>query len=103
MSCKKNIIFNAELDDELLRLIREQVMLGKRGDRGFKNEAYFAVSRAMSAFNLEGKEVTEESIRNKCKMLKKNFSIVTEQINASRFGYDSTTKCVVATDEVWRG
>lgn len=38
--CEKEFIFNAELDDVLLELMHEQQLLEKRGDRGYKKDAY---------------------------------------------------------------
>lgn len=98
---KKNVVFNAAMDEELLSLMHEQVMLGGRGDRGFKNEAYTAVAKAMSQSSQGRYVITAESVRNRCKLLKKNFAVVTELLNAAGFGFDSTAKRVVASDDAW--
>ncbi|XXG49426.1 hypothetical protein AAC387_Pa02g3615 [Persea americana] len=98
---KKNVVFSAAMDEELLSLMHEQVMLGGRGDRGFKNEAYTAVAKAMSESSQGRYVITAESVRNRCKLLKKNYAVVTELLNAPGFGFDSTAKRVVASDDTW--
>lgn len=76
--------------------------MGRKGDRGFKDEAYVAVANAMTAASTVGKQFTLTTIRNRCKNLKKQYAICTELLNASGFGFDNATKRVVASDEVWR-
>lgn len=49
------------------------------------------------------KALTMDSVQNICGTLNDNLQAVTELANASEFGFDSTTKRVTATDEVWRG
>ncbi|XXG48211.1 hypothetical protein AAC387_Pa02g2722 [Persea americana] len=46
--------------------------------------------------------LTEGTIRNCCKNLKKQYAVCTELLNASGFGFDNATKRIVASDEVWR-
>ncbi|XXG89109.1 hypothetical protein AAC387_Pa12g1190 [Persea americana] len=99
---RKNNVFNPELDELLLKLLLEQVAMGRNGDRGFKDEAYVAVANAMTAASMVGKQFTLTTIRNRCKNLKKQYAICTELLNASGFSFDNATKRVVASDEVWR-
>lgn len=68
---RKNNIFNAELDDLLLELLLEQVAMGRKGDRGFKDEAYVAVANAMTAASTVARTFTLTTIRNRCTNLKK--------------------------------
>lgn len=49
------------------------------------------------------KALTMDSVQNICGTLNDNLQAVTELVNASKFGFDNTTKRVTATDEVWRG
>ena len=51
MSTKKNFFFNAVMDDEMLTLLQEQKEMGKKGDRGFKEDAYNAVASVMTESN----------------------------------------------------
>ena len=37
------MVFNVELDELLLDFMLEHVAMGRKGDRGFKDEAYVAV------------------------------------------------------------
>ena len=52
---RTNMVFNAEMDALLLDLMLEQVAMGKKGDRGFKDQAYVAVTNAMTAASMVGK------------------------------------------------
>ena len=99
---RKNNVFNAEMDELLLELMLEQVAMGRKGDKGFKDEAYVAVANAMTATNEVGRVLTDGTIRNRCKNLKKQYAVCTELLNASCFGFDNATKRIVASDEVWR-
>ena len=43
-----------------------------------------------------------QSILNRCKRHKKNHSTTTKMLNASGFGFDNTTKRIIALDDVWK-
>ena len=49
------MVLNAELDELLLVFMLEQVAMGRKGDRGFKDQAYVAVTNAMTAASMVGK------------------------------------------------
>ncbi|XXG72559.1 hypothetical protein AAC387_Pa07g1627 [Persea americana] len=98
---KKNIAFNAMMDEELLDLMYEQVLLGRKADCGFKMHAYKHVARTMTEHSDGVYILTSQAVQSRCKHLKKNYAIVTEMLNASGFGYDNTTKCIIAEDDVW--
>ena len=101
MPQRRNHVFNAEMDELLLELMLEQVALGRKGDRGFKDEAYVAVVSAMTAANKSGKVLTESTIRNRCKTLRNQYSVCTELLNAYEFDFNNATKRIVASDVVW--
>ncbi|XXG40615.1 hypothetical protein AAC387_Pa01g1292 [Persea americana] len=62
MAQRKNMVFNAELDELLPDLMLEQVAMGRKGDIGFKDEAYMAVANAMTvASRLENNSVKARS------------------------------------------
>ena len=94
------MVFNVELDELLLDFMLEQVAMGRKGDRRFKDEAYVAVANAMTAASTIGKQFSEGTIRNRCKNLKKQYAACTKLLNASGFGFDNATKHVVTNDEV---
>ncbi|XXG72922.1 hypothetical protein AAC387_Pa07g1915 [Persea americana] len=100
-SKKKNIAFNAMMDKELLDLMYKQVLLGRKADRGFKMDAYKHVARTMTEHSDGVYILTSQAVQNRCKHLKKNYAIVTEMLNGSGFGYDNTTKRIIAEDDVW--
>ncbi|XXG42204.1 hypothetical protein AAC387_Pa01g2535 [Persea americana] len=89
---RKNNVFNAEMDELLLELMPEQVAMGRKGDMGFKDEAYVAVANVMTAANKFGRVLTEGTIRNHCKNLKKQYVICTELLYAPVFGFDNSMK-----------
>ncbi|XXG58485.1 hypothetical protein AAC387_Pa04g0794 [Persea americana] len=45
--------------------------------------------------------LTSQAVQNRYKHLKKNYAIVTKMLNASGFGYDNTTKRIIAEDDIW--
>ena len=98
---KKDIAFNAMMDEELLDLMYEQVLVGRKVDRGFKMDAYKHVARTMTEHSDGVYILTSQALQNRCKHLKKNYAIVTEMLNASGFGYDNTTKRIITEDDVW--
>ncbi|KAJ8639372.1 hypothetical protein MRB53_016066 [Persea americana] len=101
MSQRKNVCFNASMDEELLALLQEQIELGKRGNRGFKQDVYATIATKMNKLNHGVGRITASTIINHCKVLKKNFAQATELLNVSGFGFDVATKRVIAEDDVW--
>lgn len=99
MENKRNLIFSAPMDDELLDLMLEQVVEGKRGDRGFKYDAYVAAATTMTQNSNGAYVITVSSVKNRCKYFKKQFAGVTEVLKASGFGFDNITKRVVAIED----
>ncbi|KAJ8628890.1 hypothetical protein MRB53_022213 [Persea americana] len=88
------------MDDKMLGFLMEQIDMGWRGDRGFKVEAYTSVANSMNGAHSEKYLFTADTIKNRCKKLKANYAFVTEMLNASGFGYDNSTHCIVVDDEV---
>ncbi|KAJ8639644.1 hypothetical protein MRB53_016338 [Persea americana] len=97
---RRNHVFNAEMDELLPELMLEQVALGRKGGRGFKDEAYVAVVSVMTAANKSGKVLTESTIRNRCKTLNQH-SVCTELLNAYEFDFNNATKRIMASNVVW--
>ena len=56
------MVFNAEMDELLLDLMLEQVVMGKKGDKGFKDEAYATVTNAMTVASTVGEKFSEGTI-----------------------------------------
>lgn len=101
MSERKNVCFTASMDEELLAFLQEQIELGKRGNRGFKQDVYATIATKMNASNHGVGHITASTITNRCKVLKKHFTQATELLNVSGFGFDVATKRVIAEDDVW--
>ncbi|KAJ8620835.1 hypothetical protein MRB53_029364 [Persea americana] len=101
MSTKKNSVFNAIMDDEMLTLLQEQTEMGKKGDRGFKEEAYNAIASAMIESSNGAYVMTSSSVKNRYKHLKQLYYAMKEMVNASGFRYDPVSKRVVADEALW--
>ncbi|XXG42200.1 hypothetical protein AAC387_Pa01g2532 [Persea americana] len=81
----------------------KQVLLGRKAERGFKAEAYESVAAAMTGESNGEYVPNGQSISNRCKHHKKKiYSIATEMLHASGFGFDNTTKRITASDDVWK-
>ena len=68
---KKNIAFNALMDEELPDLTYKQVLLGRKADRGFKIDAYKHVAETMTEHSDGAYILTSQAVQNRCKHLKK--------------------------------
>ena len=86
----------------MLDLMFEYVLQGRKADRGFKAEAYESVAVLMTEKSNGEYVLNGQSISNRCKHHKKNYSIATKLLNALGFGFDNTTKCIIASDDVWK-
>ena len=85
----------------MLTLLQEQIKMGKKGDRGFKEEAYNAVASAMTESSNGAYVMTSSSVKNRYKHLKQLYYAMKEMMNASGFGYDPVSKQVVADEALW--
>ncbi|RWR80284.1 putative nuclease HARBI1 [Cinnamomum micranthum f. kanehirae] len=98
---KKNNVSNAVIDDEMLTLLQEQIEMGKKGDRGFKEEAYIVVASAMTKSSNGAYVMTSSSVKNRYKHLKQLYYAMKEMMTASGFGYNPVRKRVVADEALW--
>lgn len=62
---KKNITFNAMMDEELLDLMYELVLHGCKADRGFKMDAHKYVTEAMTKGSNGAYILTKLSVQNR--------------------------------------
>lgn len=76
MSPNKNLVLNAEMDDELITLLIEQVQFRMRTDRCFKKEPYNSISTAFNASNKYQKKIACQMVKNREKWIKKGYQAV---------------------------
>lgn len=79
--------------------LHEQVQLGRKGEGGFRKEAWTAIERR---FNEDMKmNLGRENFKNKLKTWKQGYIIMKELRNMSGFAWNESTQCVDADDIVW--
>ena len=92
-------------DRKLIEAILDLHNTGKYTSQGgFKSGFFTAVERILSVTLPDSGLKAEPHIKSRVKTLKQNFAIVHDMLcgpNTSGFGYDDTTKCVVAERAVW--
>eukprot|EP00474_Spongospora_subterranea_P001409 CRZ01867.1 hypothetical protein [Spongospora subterranea] len=91
--------WDLDKDAVLISLMLEQARNGKRADSGFKKEAWTAVLVSLnSQFDLY---YTLDQIKNRVKLLKKQYCLFRRLKDNSGFGWDDDKKIPTASDEVW--
>ena len=95
-----------EIEDQ--KLIEAMLDLHNTGryiaDCGFKSGFFIEVGKALAIALPDSGIKVDPHIKSRVKTLKTNFGIVWDMLygpNTSGFGYDDTTKCVVAERPVW--
>ena len=77
------VVWTREMERKLLDLLLEQVTLGRKGEGGFKKEAWTAIERR---FNEDLKlNLGRDNFKNKLKMWKSVYRVMKELRNTSGF------------------
>ena len=93
------VLWTREMEKKLLDLLLEKIQLGRKGDGGFRKEAWNAIAKK---FNEDmNMNLGKDNFKNKLKTWKKGFRIMKELRNMSGFAWNETTQCVDAEDSVW--
>ncbi|KAJ7450558.1 Myb/SANT-like DNA-binding domain-containing protein [Mycena latifolia] len=82
----------------LVRILLEEKKLGRQAESGWTSESYTKVAIALKA---RGIVRSNKQIKSCWTRLKGQYKIVKGIRSLSGFGWNATTKCVTATDEVW--
>lgn len=93
------VLWTRDMEHKFLELLQEQVQLGRKGEGGFKKEAWTTIERR---FNDELKQnLTKENLKNKLKTWKAGFRLMKDLRNTSGFAWNEGTQYVDAEDSVW--
>lgn len=80
------------MEQKFLNLLLDQVHLGRKGEGGFKKEAWTTIERK---FNVEmNLNLSKENLKNKLKGWKQGFRVMRELKNMSGFAWNEATQCV---------
>lgn len=97
---KNYLQWNLDMERALADILREERTLGHKGDGVWKGVAYNTAAAILSAqFDIQ---VTADNIKNRVKLWKKFYGIVTDILSQSGFSWDSSTQMInVDETSVW--
>ncbi|KAF8400360.1 hypothetical protein HHK36_013658 [Tetracentron sinense] len=97
---KKNIPWNADMDNILVEILFDQMAIGNEADPGWKPQAYRAAMNTLNArFNIS---INKENVKNRLKSWGKHYTIVSEIIKQNGFSWDTHKKMITVDDKnVW--
>ncbi|KAK9157528.1 hypothetical protein Scep_004102 [Stephania cephalantha] len=95
----RQLRWTREMDDFMLQTLAEQVRLGNKGDKGFKDQAYDAVVKALA--NEIDVEVCGKHIENRLKTIRTEYNMFITLREQSGFVWDSSKAMIVAPDDLW--
>ncbi|KAF6155218.1 hypothetical protein GIB67_019744 [Kingdonia uniflora] len=95
----KQLRWTPGMDECMIETFVGQVRLGQKRDKGFKNDAYNAVSRALAdRLNVD---VARKHIDNRLKSFRTEYHMFRALREQSGFSWDVADNMVVATDDTW--
>ncbi|XP_058106628.1 uncharacterized protein LOC131249907 [Magnolia sinica] len=83
----------------MIDIFLKQVALGRKGDNGFKREAYQITAEAVTKHT--NIVLKWQNVSNRLRYYKREYTTVKDMLTASGFGWDSERMVVTAPDEVW--
>ena len=93
------VVWSKEMEHKLIDLLLEQIQLGRKGEGGFKKEAWTTIQRK---FNEEIKmNLGKDNFKNKYKTWKQDYRMMKELWNMSGSAWNKSTQRVDANDSVW--
>jgi len=89
-------------DEYLVEILEDLVRRGYNRDNGFKNGTHLEVEKKLEE-KMPGCGIkASPHIESKMKTLKKHYTLVTDMLDRTGFGWNETLKCVeVDTDDQW--
>ena len=98
-SCSRKVLWTREMEHKYLELLQEQVNLGRKGEGGFRKDAWTAIERKFNAeLNLH---LSKDNFKNKLKTWKLAYRVMKELKNTSGFAWNEATQCMDADESVW--
>ena len=95
----KKVFWKPCMERKFLDLLHEQVTLGRKGEGGFKKEAWTTIEwKFNSEMNMT---LTKDNFKNKLKTWKQGYRIMKELKNTSGFAWNESTQSMDADDTVW--
>uniref|UniRef100_A0A803MDI9 Transposase n=1 Tax=Chenopodium quinoa TaxID=63459 RepID=A0A803MDI9_CHEQI len=91
------VSWNSKMDEILTSTLFEQINEGNKGDGDFKSQAYQAVVDKLR--DDLGMSITVDHVRNRIKVWKKHYSVITEIRTNTKFKWDEKKKMVVIPAE----
>ncbi|XP_058111719.1 uncharacterized protein At2g29880-like [Magnolia sinica] len=87
------------MDQVMIDVFLEQVALGRKGDNGFKREAYQIAADAVTKYT--NVVLKWQNVSNRLRYYKREYTTVKDTPSVSGFGWDNEWMVVTAPDEVW--
>ncbi|KAF7815604.1 L10-interacting MYB domain-containing protein-like isoform X4 [Senna tora] len=95
----KHMMWTAEMDNCLTKILAEQVKKGNKVDNILKPVAFAAALKELNEkFSLD---LTKDHIKNRLKTWRKQFGILKELLAHKGFEWDEAQKMVIADNSVW--
>ena len=96
---KKNMTWTPEIDKCLIEALVFQCHEGNKLDKGFKEVAYVAATKALKQeFNIE---ISKVNVINRMKTINKGHKDIDQMLSQSGFTFNYSIKKVECTDEMW--
>ena len=98
-SSSKKKMWTKPMERKFLDLLLEQVHLGRKGEGGFKKEAWTAIERTFNA--AMDLNLSRDHFKNKLKTWKVGYKVMKDLKNTSGLAWNEETQTVDAEDSVW--
>ncbi|OVA18453.1 Myb/SANT-like domain [Macleaya cordata] len=95
----RQLRWTQEMDECMIEILIEQVNLGRKGDRGFKDQAYNAVTKALA--DRLGVDVSRAHMDNRLRTFRTEYRMFRTLREQSGFDWDPVKNRVTASDSTW--
>ncbi|KAI3835696.1 hypothetical protein MKX03_015299 [Papaver bracteatum] len=95
----RQLRWSQEMDECMIKILIEQEKLGCKGDRGFKDQAYNAVTRGLS--DCLGVDVSRSHIDNRLRTFRTEYRMFRTLREQNEFDWDPVKNKLTASDSIW--
>ncbi|RZC77616.1 hypothetical protein C5167_001809 [Papaver somniferum] len=95
----KQLRWTQEMDECMIKILIEQEKLGRKGDRGFKDQAYSAVTRGLS--DCLRVDVSRSHIDNRLRTFRTEYRMFRTLREQNEFDWDPVKNKLTASDSIW--